>query len=316
MSIFRRKRTALPEPDPEGPRDEHLPMLSVDEAAAVARLVRERLAMRGREGVVGAGALRLDDGTVLGLHNLATALVGRPYAEWPAAVDRHLRVLMDSFDRSVTTAADPRSVYVRLRATSDLPAPVTYDPAEPLPGIVAILAVDEPHVVRELLSGDLTEVGGDRDTAYRNAWANLAALPVPAHDTITPDTDAPNSMIHVFTAEDFFGASRLVVLPSLLERAMGAAIPPHGVLVAVPNRHLLLVHFPQDESVLLAAHAMIAISRTESSGRPGPISSELFHVTPDLVGTRLSSTTDDGVSFEVTGPVEDMFRSLGLLDDQ
>lgn len=78
---------------------------------------------------------------------------------------------------------------------------------EPLPGLMAVLAIDTPtHVGEPMhLPEGLPDVGTAMELALRE-------LPDPDHDSLLLDDDEPTSRVHVLVADDYFGASRVLVL--------------------------------------------------------------------------------------------------------
>lgn len=319
MRFFNRRGRDEGAPDPHGPRDAFLVMLSTEQAAAVARMAREEAAVQGREAVIQDGALHLPDGEVMGLHNLAAVLVDVPYQHWRPLVREHVGTLLRGFETQQEGPADPRDVYVRLRPVSELPGQPEYDPWMVLPGVAAMLAIDRPDVVVELM-GDLDVVGGNPNTAYNNALANLRALPAPRHEVLLAEAGDTSSAVHLFEAADFFGAARMLVLDDLLAR-VGQRFPDYGVLLVVPNRHLLAVHVPTGPSLVQATNVLVNIGVGECESRPGPVSPHVFHLRPDGIATQFSEIVEQpgqegrAVNLTVQGPIEDMFRVLGLLDE-
>ncbi|MBB2890530.1 hypothetical protein [Flexivirga oryzae] len=299
------------EPDAGGPRDADLPTLSADQARELGRMVRNQLADRGTEALVDRGTLRLADGRQLGLHNLAVQASGLPYAEWPALVGRHLDLLMGHWqrEREGNDQADPERVLAKLRIVADLPEEARREDApQPLPGVVALLAEDRPEIVVEFFDPGRVDVPDPWALARRN----LRALPLPEHRIVG---DEPGGDVHVFLSEDFFGASRLLVLPDLLAR-VGAHLPQAGALVAVPNRHLLLVHLLVGAPVVQALNWMVGVAAQEYPESPGPVSPHVYHLTPQLHAQQVTAQgPDGGTVVEVRDQFEAAFRLLGLLGD-
>lgn len=312
MGIFRRRKKTY-EPDADGPRDDDLSMLSVDQARELGRIVREKLAVRGSEALVDHGVLRLAGGEQLGLHNLGVHASGLPYAEWPALVDQHLDLLMGHWQRQQAGedgVIDPRHLLAKLRRVSDLPEAARREATvQPLPGVLALLAEDRPDLVMEFFDPSRVDV----PDAWGLARDNLRALPLPEHQVVG---DEPGGDIHVFISEDFFGASRLLVLPDLLAR-VGAHIPQAGALVAVPNRHLLLVHLVVGPPVVQALNWMVGVAAKEYPESPGPVSPDVFHLTPQLHAEQVTGQDPDGSTVvEVRGQLAAALEQLGLLGDE
>lgn len=318
MGIFRRRDRNQPDRSqpstPSGPIDPDLAPLTVADAAYVTSIARDQLAVQGREASASAGTLMLDDGASVGLGNLARVLPNVPRPEWESTIRGHVSSLTRQWGQDADV--DPASLLVKLRPKEDLPPGfLTYQPLETLPGIVGVLAADLPEVVQEFGSlGQLPDGLRDRDAAYDRALTNLANLPLPTKETVLAEKDAPGSAIDLLFSEDFFGAARLLVLPELVRRSYDKPIPATGVLVALPSRHLMQLHFPTSVDTLHAVNTMIGTAKMQFDEQPGPISPELFHIGPDLTATQVSFRSDDEVSVRVQGPVEDMFRAIGMLE--
>lgn len=296
--MFRPSRSGPP-PSAGGPRDPHLPMLSVEQARALATLAERAFAERGVPAVSdGAGVLHVPGGQQYGLHNLAVAASTAPWRQWRRLVERHVSALL-----AVDTAADALdadSLLLRLRKASDLPAQPDYDAASRLPGLLAVLAQDTPQMVRELLKQETFAHLGDAATLRQQAVANLARLPTPELQTISPPED-PATAVHVFAGDDYFVASRLLVLPTLLAATLGVEDPDKGCVVAVPNRHLLAVHVVVDLGVITAVNLMAVIAEAECESRAGPITDEVFYLPRTGPGQSIVSRDDGRITVTAEG---------------
>lgn len=315
-NIFNRKRkepeAAQPDAAEQGP-DALLPALSEGQAREFTRLVYQTLAERGREGVVSDGALHFNDGSSHGLHNLSIAAAEADPRIWPTLVREHVQA-MEQIDAETDDIPADDTVFLRLRMREDLgdeePA---YQALEPFPGVLALVAVDRPTHVKEL-SGDLSQVGS-YERAVELGRRNLAALPLPAVERLLADDEDEGSAVHLLMSDDFFGASRAIILEDILDRALGTSIPEAGVFLVVPNRHLLAVHIPTGSPSTVGALSLLSnIGFGECKSAPGPISPFVYHVSRDGSGAQVSSIQDGKVVFSVIGQVEDAFRTLGLLE--
>jgi hypothetical protein len=303
---------------PEGGRpDPSLPMLTVDEAAWLAALVRTAFAEHGRETTPdGSGGLR-GDGQTYGLHNLAAHVVAVPRRAWPDVARRHVRDMVAADRTPHPTSLDEvrDQVLLKLRAVSELPSePPSYAP-EVLPGIVAVAAIDYPTHVSELLDNDrLTPLGG-WDAVRPVALENLRRLEPPHVEDIVSHQGDPTSIVHVMVADDFFGAARVCVLEQVLASTLGVERPRHGVLVAVPNRHVMAVHVPTGPGILPALNTLAALAAGESVEAPGPVSPYVFLMTPGGRVEQVTARGEDGeLVVDATGALADVMDALGVLD--
>jgi hypothetical protein len=183
---------------------------------------------------------------------------------------------------------------------------LTYQPLEPLPGIVAVLAATGAGFSHEYGQLDLV---GDRDDAYDRALRNMIELPRPRHTRRRADPRLPTSWVEFLEGPDAYGAARVTVLPDLL-RKMRIELPTHGVLVAVPTKFDLWVHVPVDETVLDTAIAMSWLALRTYSEEPYPISPDVHLVSPDMKAARVARPDERGVDLDERAMVG-LLRSLG-----
>jgi hypothetical protein len=296
--------------------DPSLPMLTVDEAAWLTALVREAFAEQGRETTPdGSGGLR-GDGQTYGLHNLAAHVAAVPRRSWPDLSRRHVRDMVAA-DRTPhpTSLDDVRDqVLLKLRPVSDLPPELPPYGPEVLPGIVAVAAIDYPTHVSELLDAERLEPLGGWGAVHPVAMDNLRRLELPHVEDLIVDANDPGSTVHVLVADDFFGAARVCVLDQVLAAALGVERPPHGVLVAVPNRHVMAVHIPTGRGLVPALHTLAALAAGESTEAPGPISPFVYLMSPDGRIEQVTAHGDDGeLVVDATGGLAEVMERLGLL---
>lgn len=315
--MFRRKRAPqAPEPSADGPRDPNLPMLSVPQAAALGQLAERAFRAHGLPATYeGDGTLATGE-TRFGLHNLASMVSGVPWRDWPHLVDGHAAAMAGAQAAEDDARPVPeQQKLLKLRAASDLPFPPEFAAESGLPGILALPAVDRPTHVREILKQEDVDALGGLDAFREAGLANLRTLPAPQHFAVESDEERADSTVHVFAAEDFFGASRVLVLDHLLATVLKTERPQHGCLVAVPNRHLLAVHLLSGAGVVAALTAMAKIADGEQDA-PGPISREVFYLPPEGRGQQVTEYGEDGLRVIVDGPFADAFARLGLIGEE
>ena len=317
MGFFRRRRDDdRPEVPPVDP-DDALPMLSRDDARRITELARQSFAEQGIETVPdGEGSLVASDDRRYGLGNLATGAAVTARGDWPGLVDGHVFATL-----AVDRTPDPQSldeirslVLPRLRLRADLPEGATY-PTEVLPGVVALLAVDYPTHVSELLDDGLVTQLGGWSGIEPTALANLRALPPLTHEVVAADPERDEAHVHVLTSDDFFAPSRYLVLDELLP-ALGVEAP-HGLLLVVPHRHLLALHVLAGPDVVMAMQLLLPMAIREFEVGPGPVSPHVYF-RPAGGGPAQQVTHADGngnATVRVEGALSDAFRSLGLVED-
>lgn len=273
-------------------------------------LARTDLAGRGREATIQAGHLEMADGQVYGLHNLSVAASRVRERQWPALVARHMDTMLAARDSGGPT--DPGRVLVQLRLRADLAVLPHDDVVEPVPGVVANIAIDHPRHVVE--ASALPEGVPDVATAMRLALANLAELPPPRHETTLVDDDEPTSRVHLFGADDFFGAARLLVIYDVLERAK-VAHGSGGLLVAMPYRHVLVVHPVTGPGVLRAVEWLVRFAEGEYETEPGPVSPHVYHLAADGRTSVITRPGESGNAVHVEGAFQEAFLEV-FADDE
>lgn len=326
MGLFnRRKRDsdddgaiASNEREAASDRDLHLPAVSRNDAIALTRLARDAFLSRGVETIGdGQGALVAMDGRHYGLTNLAAAVAHEPRPAWGGLVEQHVAGLLDSHDVPEPQSLDEvrSQVYPRLRWAEDLPDPAPSYPSRPLPGVAELLAIDYPNHVAELLSDEAVDRLGGWPVVREVALGNLRALPAMHQDTLRADQERVDSDVHVLTTEDFFGPSRVLILAEVLA-GVGIERPSHGVLVAVPNRHLLAVHALTGHGVVAALQLLARISTGEHDNQAGAVSRHVYYLpASDGAAEQITTFAEDGtLSINVRGALADAFLALGLLE--
>lgn len=153
--------------------------------------------------------------------------------------------------------------------------------------MVILGAIDRPESVQTVT--DLSPYGG-WEAVWPVAIANLKQLPLPATCYRAAASEA--APVFVFEDEDFFVATRVLVLDILLG-AVGAPAP-HGVLVAMPSRHRLAVHPVVDAAGIEAAWQSLARIASANEQANGPhVSYAVHYVAPGGAVEPASRVTED-----------------------
>jgi hypothetical protein len=251
-----------------------------------AHLVRLAVAAAGEHGLRatfnGADALllspgpllpQLDSDLVAGLGNLARIVATEHPHRWPQLVSDHFNRLGDHLSNGPPLPpTDPaRDLVARLVPTASLPPSWTAGTPEFLPGLLAVPATHDDGVVT--LHLDPADFGMTRAQSLDAALANLRCLPDQL-ETVEHD----GATIAVIGGSTF-AASRALVLDTVLRETLHVENPPHGVLVALPARSLLLVHVVTDLSLIPALAVMLGLSLRAYSSQPGPLTPWIQYVT-------------------------------------
>ncbi len=259
------------------PKRSPWPFERVDQLERFGSLVVETLVARGERPRVEGHLVHVEgdghDPIVLGLTNLAQVCAQIPEDEWAAAVSAQLDQMTqpDAADALDWDAAQPL-LKPRLWRRSDIESLVAATSAREMirrrlaPDLDAVLAFDLPTVVRTVEGDALARWNVSIDEAYGVAIANLRAEDVPAEDRIV-GLDLP---VTVVAGDSHFVASRILCLDERL-----APVGP-GALVAVPNRHSLVLHRIVDRSAMRAVAVMVRIARHGFDTGPGSITPDVF----------------------------------------
>jgi hypothetical protein len=289
--------------------------LTFTEAAHLIRLALEAAAAQGFPATYdGSGAMVVIPpaelalaGTgseiVVGLTNLARAVSAHSMNRWPQLVEEHLSQLASSLRHGPPPPpADPeRQLYLRLAAARSLPPEWTVAAPEFLPGLLAVPATQENGMVAMHL--DPADFGMSWPEAQRIGLANLRRL------TDTVEYAEYDGVRVAVLSGSSFAASRALVLDTVLRESLHVENPPYGVLVALPVRHLLLVHVVRDLSVITALSMMLHLTGHAHDEEPGPLSPWVYLV--DAQGWHPATATgpDEDLHFRLTP------RLLALVDD-
>ncbi len=304
-------------PGPPADPDPVLPVLSRDDAATLVALTRRTFAEHGRETVPDGDGALVGDGLVHGLGNLAAVVAQLPRRQWPEAVARHVRTMIEAHATAEpATLEQARPLLLpKLRPLVSLDAGRPSYAPEPLPGILAVAALDYPTHVSELLSDERVAALGGWDAVRDIAFDNLRRLPAPHHDEIDSDPARTDAAVHLLATDDFFGASRVLLLDEVLA-GIGIERPAHGVLLAVPNRHLLAVHVLGGLGVVTALQTLTRLASGEHDARPGPVSPHVYYRAADGRIEQVTFPEPDGrgVGVHVRGLLAEAFAALGLVE--
>lgn len=274
--------------------DPAFPFLTADEAQEVRRLAAQAFAAAGHEAAVHADHLETSDGMTFGLWNVAAACkaTGKRSA-WPAVVRAHVASLAPVSASASEMAADDVLAHAVLRIYGDQTIPpearhkLTYV-REVADGLLEAVVLDTPTTVMMLLDEDVRRCG--RAQLWAAGLEHLVAEPLGGIERL----DLPGgAVVHVVEGESVYTASKILVLPDVLLRAYGPRPFPNGVLVALPDRHHLLLHPVDDGSVLPALQGMASMVAAFFQSAVGGVSPSVYWWRDGML-ERLSSVDDGG----------------------
>ncbi len=301
MAWYRRR--ALTD-DVDQPRDPVLAAMTVPQAARFVAAAQHAFRSLGVELVPdGDGVLLGPDGFVVNLRSIAHTAAALPERRWRRFLAHHAATLVAARDVAPPSSLDEvrDRLYLRL---FDREALMADSVGVPVAGrILAMPAVDHPdHILGLSDPADVERLGG---------WSAVAEVGLDNLRRLTAESTATLGDDVLVSQGGWFHASRLLVLDTALASDFRVERPAHGVLVAVPTRHLMLAHPVAGPSCLPALRAMVTVAQGESHGA-GALSGEVFYWRDGVV-EQVTLTEGDHTSIAVGGGFGDAVRGLGLL---
>lgn len=278
-------------PSSDDAPDAILPVLTRRQAARFHVLVRRALTRHATVHEWNDDDSYTVNEAVFGLANLAAVVAALPGDEWAAAIDRHVDLFVTTQEGPLPPAS-PDMVLPRLRRTGD-------DHSDGYPrrltdGLDIILALDYPQFVVELDTLESLTHLGTADEMWDVAMANLRALPEPESHITVPDGSTLRSTVWDFYFDDYFGPSRLLLGNEFCRRYVPTSA--HGLLVAIPDRHSMLVT-PVTDDLLPQCGELAAITQSLFETSPGATSPCVYHLDENGEITEVAYITTDGSTY-------------------
>ncbi len=247
--------------------------LSQDQWAEFTRLIDAELRRRGltRDSDGEAVFLRGPDGYV---HRMSLGAVARKAAGWGR--DDWAELIVEQFDVLHSTAtsrptisqlASPQdAVKAELRSTDELVTNPNLIHKTWWPGTLLALVFDHPDVVVSATPAELEEIGAPASTLQQLCLTNVWQQDQPERRPFTIGA-APAVMLTggVFTSTFAIWPSRFLDVD-----------PTRGVLIAVPNRHTVVLHAIGLDCRLEIIESVVGRMLPIWHGEPGPVSPSLF----------------------------------------
>jgi hypothetical protein len=241
--------------------------------AVTADLRRRGMTIEVGDGVVLAHQPGAEEPHQLGLSNLSQLCHASERSDWSRIIATHFSSLLSMQGRDLDAlAADYEQVkpILRVRLMPDesmggveLPKTVSRHIA---PGILAVLVFDFPDSTATVDVDHLAGWPVDQDGVFEQALDNLATEPTPLHE----DVDADEARFRVWYGDSFYVATLALRLADLL--------PPGATdaLIAVPNRHTLIVAPVVDAGAVAAMQAIFRMAVQLFRDGPGSISDQPY----------------------------------------
>lgn len=275
--------------------------LDDDQFAEFCEHVRQALAPHGG-GRMGEGFVTVSGhATRYGLTNLLQQWALSEPAARPDLVALHFHNLFEA-QASAPPSTDALLGSIRPRVRNrDYPGAVTVPSISQTiaDGVDAVLCVDLPTAVSNLTAEQHALTGRTTPELWELAISQIDdGLPV--HEETLGDG------VTAFAGDSFFVASRVLDL----ERFAGP-VPPSGALVAIPHRHMMLVHPIETTRALTALNTMIGAADHFFRQGPGSIVPYVFWLRHDRALMRIPSGIRDGHHFLI--PPDEFMGCLNAL---
>jgi hypothetical protein len=247
------------------------------------------------------------EGAVFGLTNLARTISAEPSQQWRPLVEHHFDCLLARVERPPGAPPDPeRELYLRLIARASVPEELSAGIPEFLPGLIAVPASNQNgtyalHFQPESFGLTWTE-------AHRIALTNLNQF------TDTVSIVERDGVELAVLGDSSWAASRALVLDTVLRESLQVENPRYGVLVALPARHLLVIHVIRDLAVLPALSAMLHLTHEAFESAPGPLTRSIYLVDQSGWHPATTSPTDHPLRHHLTPHFRSLTQTLAGLE--
>ena len=236
-------------------------------------LRRRDMTVEVGDGVVLARQPGADEPHQLGLANLSQLCHAADPGDWSRIIASHFTSLLSMQGRDLDALAadfDQVKPILRVRLMPDesmggveLPQSVARSVA---PGILAVLVFDFPDSTATVDVDHLAGWPVDETAVFEQALDNLAAEPTPLHEEV----DADDARLVVWYGDSFYVATLALRLAPMLPPGTSDA------LIAVPNRHTLIVTPIADASAVAAMQAIFQMAVQLFRDGPGSISDQPY----------------------------------------
>lgn len=303
MGWFKRSRTE------QGPKDEHLPFFTIEQAEDFRGLIGQVLAEHGLEVTIHPDHAVDDQGNAFGFWNIAHHCAGSPRSTWPEHLHDYVRRLVEVLEHDpfegLTSEQAEESVHLRLHEPGSLGALEHIPHREFAPGIVEVLALDPPETTHFLDHDRAAELGGYE--ALRAAGVrNQMRLPGEGDEWEVATLAAGEDLsFQALLGDSNHIASTAVLLENRFAEITGEEPSPHGHLLCLPNRQQMAWHVVRDLSVLKLVRQMAHFARLGHDESATGISPHVYWW--DGSGYQLLTAYDDGELQMLAGP---RFRAM------
>ena len=215
-----------------------------------------------------------DEPGQFGLANLSQQCAADDREDWPRIIATHFTSVFSIQGRDLDAlAADYEQVrpILRIRLMPDESMGGVGVPGATVraiaPGIQAVLVYDFPDSTASVHVEHLAEWPVDEDAAFAQALANLDHEPKPLSEDMEVE---PGTSVRILYGDSLYVATQVLRLGDVLPSGTTDA------LVAVPNRHTLIVHPIVDGGAVAAMQPLYRLAAQLFREGPGSISDQPY----------------------------------------
>lgn len=212
---------------------------------------------------------------ILGLTTLAQVCHGWPRLRWEEIVQTHFLNLFGevaSLDDMREFALNQDQLKVRLYPDDFASGTAHEFLVRPFAeSIVAVLTVDTPTAVTVPARRDIEAWGPSEEDLFAMAYANTKAETEELRDSVTAFELDQGVVVSAVLGDSFFTATAVLWLDDIL-----GPLPSEGALVALPHRHMILIHELRDIGAIRAVNHLIPMARKYFDEGPGSLSRHLY----------------------------------------
>ncbi len=246
--------------------------------ALVERYFIERripVQVKADEGVVQAESGVFDHSSVLGLQNVAQSCAQVAIERWPSLIAEHFDCIFAvSDDQNALTVdvGDFDKVSERLRARLypvDLLSQSVETIHRPGPeGTIEVIVLDLPTTVRTISRSEAKGWDMEAPELFEIGRRNLQRAGSLKRTAVAL---RPGVEIHLYSGDPYYAASHALILDAYLPDDL-----PHGALVGLPRRDVILLHIIRNIGVAEAIGSMLQAIVGMYADGPGSLSPHLY----------------------------------------
>jgi hypothetical protein len=260
------------------------------------------------EGIIAPDYEVLSRRGVFGLQNIAQKCSHAERERWDKLIAEHFDCLFEPNDAENVLSVDMRSLNaVQGRIRSRLyPEAILKQTSAIVHRTVAddlleVLVLDLPKSVRTVSRNEADRWPLTDDELFMLGRRNLS------RDTSLRDTRVPlpGSVLHMFSGDNFYGASHLLVFERYLTQAL-----PHGMVVSVPKRDVIIGHYIRNIGVLEAISGMLQVTAGMYDEGPGSLSPNLYWYRNSSLTLLPYEARNGGFGFHPPAEFEELLQAL------